>query len=134
MENAEERKIKILVADDEADFRRVMTYWLESHGYPVIAVSNGEEAVLASRQDSPDIILMDLRMPVCDGLEAIKRIRQFDSEIPIIIISAYIDDPKGKEAMIYGISGVFYKGKDFKEFQERLSLLGSILRTHKKLK
>lgn len=134
MENTEEKKIKVLVADDEVDFRKVMTFWLESRGYPVIAVSDGQEAILATQKDNPDIILMDLRMPVCDGLEAIKRIRQFNQDIPIVLISAYIEDPKAKEAMVYGISGVFYKGKDFKDFQERLSLLDSILRTHKKLK
>jgi CheY-like chemotaxis protein len=130
----DENKIKVLVADDEVDFRQVMTFWLESRGYPVVAVSNGEEAALATEKEKPDIILMDLRMPVADGVEAIKRIRQFDQDIPIIIISAFVDDPKAKEAMVYGISGVFYKGKDFKEFQERLSLLDSALRTHRKLK
>jgi len=127
----DEKKIKVLVADDEADFRRVMTFWLESRGYPVIGASNGEEAVLAAQKEKPDIILMDIRMPVVDGAEAIKKIRQFDEDVPIIIISAYVDDPKAKEAMVYGISGVFYKGKDF---HEGLSLLDSLLRTHKKLK
>jgi hypothetical protein len=51
--------------------------------------------------------------------------------VPVIIISAYVDDRKAKEAMELGISGVFYKGK---EFQEGLSLLETTLRTHKQLK
>lgn len=130
----DEKKTKILIADDEADFCQLLTFWLESRGYPVIRASNGEEAVEAARKENPDIILMDLRMPVSDGVEAIKKIRQFNEDIPIIIVSAYVDDPRAKEAMVYGISGVFYKGKDFKDFQQGLSLLDSVLRTHKKLK
>ncbi|MFA5157404.1 MAG: response regulator [Candidatus Omnitrophota bacterium] len=126
-----EKKIKVLVADDETDFRQLLAFWLESRGYEVIAVSNGEEAVQTAQKENPDIVLTDLRMPVVDGVEAIRMIRRFNREVPIIVISAYVDDPKAKEAMAYGVSGVFYKGKDF---QEGLSLLDSALRTHKKLK
>jgi CheY-like chemotaxis protein len=127
----DEKKVKVLVADDESDFRKLMAFWLESRGYQVTAVSNGEEAAQAAEKEPPDIILMDLRMPVADGVEAIRRIRQHNRNVPIIIISAYVDDPKAKEAIAYGVSGVFYKGKDF---QEGLSLLDSALRTHKKIK
>ena len=74
---------------------------------------------------------MDLRMPGVDGVEAIQRIRKFDKEVPIIVISAHLDNEKAKLASDYGISGIFYKGEDFKE---GLSLLEAALRTHKSLK
>lgn len=122
---------KVLVADDEADFRQLITFWLQSKGYSVIVAANGEEAIKLLEKEKPDIIFMDLRMPVMDGIEAIRRIRESNKEIPIIVISAYVDDPKAKEAISYGISGVFYKGK---EFEEGLSLLEVALRTHKQLK
>ena len=126
-----EKNIKIVMVDDEADFRQLMTFWLESKGYSIKAAASGQEGIALVQAENPDIIFMDLRMPVMDGAETIKRIREFNKDVPIIIISAYVDDPKVKEAMPYVISGVFYKGKDF---AEGLSLLESVLRTHKKLK
>jgi CheY-like chemotaxis protein len=127
----ENKKIQVLVVDDENDFLQLMTFWLESKGYSVIVASNGESAVGLVKEKNPNVVFMDLRMPVMDGIEAIKKIREFNKDIPIIIISAYVDDPKAKEAIDYGISGVFYKGKDF---EEGLSLLEVALRTHRKLK
>ena len=126
-----DKDIKVLLADDEDDFRQVMTFWLESKGYSVIAASNGESAIKMAKENSPDIIFLDLNMPVLDGVESLKKIREFDKEIPVIFISAYVDDKRVNEAFGYGLSGVFYKGKDF---QEGLALLESALRTHKKLK
>lgn len=126
----ETKKIKVLVTDNEPDFRQLMQFWLESRGYAVLTAPDGESAIQAVKENSPDIIFMDLRMPQMDGAEAIKRIRQFNQDVPIIIISAYLEDLKIKEASGYGISGVFYKGKDF---AQGLSLLESALRRHKKL-
>ena len=124
-------KIKVLVVDDEADFQQLMSFWLQSKGYDVIVACDGKEAIKGVKAQKPDIVFMDLRMPVMDGTQAIKEIRQFDKDLPIIVISAYVDDPEIKEASKYGTSGVFYKGKDF---EEGLSLLEVALRTHKQLK
>jgi CheY-like chemotaxis protein len=127
----EKQKIRILIVDDEADFRQLLKFWLEKKGYEVLEVGNGQESLVKIKEENPDIVFMDLRMPVMDGVEAIKQIRQFNQDIPIIVISAFVEDPKVKEAMDYGISGVFYKGE---EFEKSLVLLESVLRTHKKLK
>jgi len=126
-----ENEIKILLVDDEEDFRKLLAFWLKSKGYSVITASNGEDALSLARNERPDIIFMDLNMPVMDGADALKRLREFDKDVPVIIISAYVDDRRAKAAMESGISGVFYKGKDF---QEGLSLLEAALRTHKQLK
>ena len=122
---------KVLLVDDEADFRQLLQYWLTSKGDSVITADNGEAAVTLTREQSPDIILLDLNMPVADGATALKKIREFNKDVPVIIISAYVDDRRAKEAMQSGISGVFYKGKDF---QEGLTMLEAVLHTHKKLK
>ncbi|MFA6216223.1 MAG: response regulator [Candidatus Omnitrophota bacterium] len=127
----ENNDIKVLVVDDESDFRQVMTFWLQSKGYSVISASNGENALAMVKEQNPDIIFLDLNMPVMDGVESLKRIRKFNANIPVIFISAFVDDKRVNEAMSYGVSGVFYKGTDF---QEGLSLLEAALRTHKKLK
>jgi CheY-like chemotaxis protein len=127
----DDKKNQVLVVDDEADFRQLMTFWLESKGYSVIVAADGKSAIQLVKTKKPDIVFLDLRMPVMDGIETIKRIRRINKKVPVIIISAYVDDPMSKDAADYGISGVFYKGKDF---NEGLSMLESALRTHKQLK
>jgi two-component system, OmpR family, response regulator VanR len=125
------QQIKILMADDEADFRQVMTFWLNKKGYEVVPAVDGQNAIQLLKQHKPDIIFLDLNMPVLDGVETLKKIRELDKTIPVIMISAFVDDKRINEAISCGISGVFYKGKDF---QEGLNLLEVALRTHKNLK
>ena len=122
---------KILLVDDEQDFLQLMKFWLESKGYSIVTAGDGEAAIDLVKKEELNIILIDLRMPKMDGVETIKRIRGFNKNIPIIVISAYVDDPRAAETMKYGISGIFCKHKDF---QEGLSLLESALRVHKNLK
>lgn len=126
-----ENEVKVLLVDDEEDFRKLLAFWLKSKGYSVITASNGEEALKLVSQESPSLIFMDLNMPVMNGTDTLKKLRESNKDVPVIIISSYVDDRKAKEAMDLGISGVFYKGKDF---QEGLSLLEAALRTHKQLK
>ena len=126
-----DKDIKVLVVDDEVDFRQVMSVWLKSKGYSVIASANGRDAIGMVKKEKPDIIFMDLRMPVMDGSETIKEIRRFNKNVPIIIISAYLDYPKIKEIASSDISGIFYKSEDF---EKGLVLLESVLRRHKRLK
>lgn len=126
-----DKSIKILLVDDEEDFRQLMAFWLESKGYAILTASNGQEAVKVVKNDAPDIIFLDLHMPVMDGVTALKEIRTFNKDVPVIVISAHTGDPKAREAMAFGISGVFPKSNNF---EEGLTLLESVLRTHKKLK
>ncbi|MFH0738991.1 MAG: response regulator [Candidatus Omnitrophota bacterium] len=125
------KKITVLLVDDEADFTQPMSFWLQSKGYAVVVAPDGRKAVEIVKKDRPDIVFMDLSMPGGDGVNAVRDIRAFNKEIPIIIISAYLDDQRIREVGPHGISGVFYKGADF---NEGLALLESALRTHKKLK
>ena len=122
---------KIIVVDDEEDFLFTMEYWLKSKDYEVKAATNGLKALDLAKTFNPDLILLDVNMPGIDGIETLKRIREFNKEVPVIIITAYVGEERVNEASAYKISGLFYKDKDFKE---GLSMLESVLRTHKKLK
>ena len=123
--------IKVLLVDDEPDFTQPMAFWLKSKGYEPIEVTSGEEALKLIKETPPDIIFLDINMPVMDGLATLKKIREFNKDIPVVIVSAYVDDPRGRESYSYGVAGVFYKGDDL---SEGLILLETILRTHKQLK
>jgi CheY-like chemotaxis protein len=82
---------RILVVEDNEDNRRILLYRLRKIGdFEIIETENGEEAVAAVVENPPDLIFMDLKMPVMDGWEATRRIRQLDrgKDIPIIALTA----------------------------------------------
>jgi DNA-binding response OmpR family regulator len=88
---------KILIAEDERDIRDLITFTLGFAGFEVVAASNGEEAVNLARQEIPDLILMDVRMPRMTGYEACA-IMKADAklkDIPVIFLSA-----KGQDSEI----------------------------------
>jgi DNA-binding response OmpR family regulator len=82
---------KILVVDDEPRYLRLMEANLQIEGYEVIQAFNGQQAVEMVGQERPDLVLLDVMMPVLDGFQALERIRGF-ATTPIIIVSA-----KGQE-------------------------------------
>lgn len=124
-------KITVLVAEDEADFRTIMTFWLESKGYAVITASDGRAAVELVKEKKPDVVFLDLNMLGMDGVEAFKKIREFNKDIPVIIISAHIGTLRAKEVMSLGVSGIFSKEDNF---EKGFSLLEVALKGHNKLK
>ena len=81
----------ILVVEDYEDARSCMKFLIESYGYQVVEASDGLQAIESFRQHFPDLILMDISMPVMDGLTATKAIRKFSGtgEIPIIAVTAH---------------------------------------------
>jgi len=79
---------RILVADDEKDMVIGLRDNLQFEGYEVIVASDGEEAVEAATQHSPDLILLDIMMPKLDGLQACQRIRQAGFMVPILMLTA----------------------------------------------
>lgn len=81
----------ILVVDDEALLVKGIRFNLKSDGYDVITGSNGQEAVDLAKTQSPDLIVLDVMMPVMDGLTACGKIREF-SDVPIILLTAKADD------------------------------------------
>jgi CheY-like chemotaxis protein len=80
---------KILVVDDEESIRFLYKEELEEEGYLVECAQNGEEALEKLSIFKPDLISLDIKMPVMDGIEALKRIREKERQLPIILCSAY---------------------------------------------
>ena len=81
--------VKILVVDDEENLRFLYERELMDEGYEIILARDGRECLDMVTQHSPDLIILDIRMPRMDGLEAIGKIIEINKDIPIIINSAY---------------------------------------------
>lgn len=127
----DKKEINILLVDDEPDFVEPVALWLNSKGYNVQTAGNGKEAVLKVRQDPPHIIFMDINMPEMDGLEALKEIRTFNRDVPVILITAaYKDEEKINKAKECGISGIFAKNYTFDQLANMIHVA---LKTHKQL-
>ena len=81
----------ILVADDEANIRELVTLYLEKEGFSVITASDGRAAVNSAREFQPDLIVLDLMMPELSGYEVCRELRR-DSDVPILMLTARGDD------------------------------------------
>ena len=88
---------RILIAEDERDIRDLIAFTLRFAGYEVLTANNGEEAVQMTRQELPDLVLTDVRMPKMTGYEACKQIKADPKtqHIPVVFLSA-----KGQEAEV----------------------------------
>ena len=83
--------MKILIVDDEALLVKGIRFNLQNEGYDVITGSDGLEAVQLVKQESPDLVVLDVMMPNMDGMTACSKIREF-SDVPIILLTAKTDD------------------------------------------
>jgi two-component system, cell cycle response regulator DivK len=91
MMNVEQDRPLVLVVDDYEDHRLALRLFLERRGCQVVEAADGDEAAKAATREHPDLILMDISMPVLDGCAAMLRIRekQETRDVPIVAISAY---------------------------------------------
>ena len=77
-----------MFAEDEMDLQEVVTAYLEYQGYYVTAVCNGAQAVEKAKTDAYDAIVLDVMMPVMDGVTAMKKIREAGNTVPAIFLTA----------------------------------------------
>ncbi|MBI5198622.1 MAG: sigma-54-dependent Fis family transcriptional regulator [Nitrospirae bacterium] len=93
---------KILVVDDDNEVKDILLEMLEKKGFSPIGVSGGRQAINIFNRDTPDAVLLDLRMPDMDGIETMKELKKIDPDVPIIIITAYGDIPTAVEVIKLG--------------------------------
>jgi two-component system response regulator (stage 0 sporulation protein F) len=80
---------KIMIVDDEENIRFLYKEELEEEGFVVELAENGEEALSKLREFQPDLITLDIKMPGMNGIEVLKKIREQDRHLPIVLCSAY---------------------------------------------
>jgi two-component system cell cycle response regulator DivK len=117
--------VTVLLVEDTEDNRFMMRRLLEMTGYRVVEAMNGEEAVKLAKAEEPQLILMDLSLPVIDGLAATRLIRKLPhfALTPIIAVSAHDTSDFQSEAIQAGCNRYITKPIDFNELEELIAEL-----------
>jgi two-component system sensor histidine kinase/response regulator len=121
------RPLRVLLAEDNAVNQRLVLALLKKHGHTAVAVGNGRDAVAAVASDTFDIVLMDVQMPVMDGLEAIAAIRAAEgasgTRVPIIALTAHAMKGDREECVAAGADGYVTKPIDSVELFGQIETL-----------
>jgi two-component system cell cycle response regulator DivK len=115
----------VLVVEDYEDTRLAMRLSLEEQGYRVLEAENGEQAVSLARRERPDIILMDLSLPVMDGLDATRHIRETPEtrDTVIVAVTAHLETDYRTKALAAGCNAYVTKPIDFEWLDDLLNSL-----------
>jgi two-component system, cell cycle response regulator DivK len=123
MGERDSKDLKVLVVEDVEDTRFYMRLELEHHGFIVFEAENGQAAVELAKRETPDVILMDLTLPLMDGFAATKLIRQHDQlqRVPIIAVTAHQETDFRSDAKASGFDAYVTKPIDIKSLKELIN-------------
>lgn len=116
-------RARVLVVDDETDIVSTVKYRLEFCEFEVITAANGKEGLEKAANEKPDIILLDISMPVMNGHEMLERLKNSPDvkDIPVIVVSAFSDAKDVAQAAKLGIADYVTKPFDFPDLMEKIS-------------
>jgi two-component system NarL family response regulator len=113
--------MKLMLVDDHPLFMEGLQYLLETHGIEVAGVAkNGREALVKARILKPDIILMDIKMPECSGMDALKLIKSEMPNTKVVMLTTSEEDEDLFDAVKYGASGYLLKSTNARELVDML--------------
>lgn len=98
----ENNSYKILVIDDDESIRKTLTNYLKKLNFNVYSASNGSEGIEIAQKEIPDLVITDIKMPKADGFEVLKKVKEIDSHIHVIMITAFDDMSSTVKAMQQG--------------------------------
>ena len=122
-----DKKIKILISEDNPDIRKILVMRLEINGYDVIQAKDGEEAVDKIKKDRPALVILDLMMPKISGFEVCRMIKFDDKykDMPIIVLSALDQQADRERAIENGADAYFIKPFDLELLLSKIKSLVS---------
>jgi len=103
---------RILIIDDEIIIRKLFIRLLTREKYKVLTAANGKKGIETVKKEKLDLVILDLKMPEMDGIEALKRIKEFNKNIRVIIITAYGTIKSASEALNLGADDFISKPFD----------------------
>jgi DNA-binding NtrC family response regulator len=106
---------KILIIDDDHMMLNALTTLLETEDYTTATAMDGEIGIRMYREQQPDVVLLDLRLPTTNGIEVLKEIRRINRQAKVIIITGYPSPEVREEAMANGAFYFYEKSKDVGE-------------------
>jgi two-component system, cell cycle response regulator DivK len=123
MAERDRKDLKVLLVEDFEDTRLFMRLALEDQGFIVFEAENGQAAVETASREKPDVILMDLTLPLMDGFEATKLIRRNDAlkNVPIIAVTAHQEDDFRSDAKASGFDAYVTKPIDVNWLKELIA-------------
>jgi two-component system, OmpR family, response regulator ArlR len=127
------KTLKILIVEDEKRLAQLLKDAISDHFFSVIIAKDGNEGLKKFKTFKPDIIITDIMMPLCDGLDMTIKIKELDSFIPIIILSAHSDKEKLLKAIDVGISKYFIKPFDPDDLIEYINKIAPNLHKQKQV-
>ena len=111
---------RVLLVDDEEDFVTTLAKRLAARGLKVETSESGETALDKVRDHDFDVIVLDLAMPGLDGIETLRRLKELDPDLQVILLTGHGSVPKGVEAMKLGALDFLEKPADFTELLEKI--------------
>jgi len=129
------KKMKILLADDEASFRDIIKHILRSEKYEVVTAKNGKEAVDIFKKESPDLVILDVSMPYLNGIQVFEKIKKFFGEryIPVLFLTASMEVDTRLKALYKGAVDYVTKEISPEEILARVKNFLEIKNKHDKL-
>jgi two-component system, OmpR family, KDP operon response regulator KdpE len=100
---------RVLVVDDEPDLRLLVRLALETFGYQISEAGDGQQALDTISSDPPDVVLLDIKLPIVDGWQVLQRLRSEGNLLPVIMLSAHASDSTYNKAMEAGCNGYIAK-------------------------
>jgi two-component system response regulator VicR len=118
-----EKRHKILVVDDDQKALLLMEAVLKPHGYDVVLIKDGEQAIQTAIKEKPDLILLDIMMPVLDGYTILNKIKEYETmrNIPVVMVTALEQDGNKVFASIVGASAYITKPISSKHLIETIA-------------
>ena len=111
----------VLVVDDDVSLLETTAYMVETLGYYVITAQNGMEAVEKYKEIKPSLVFMDVKMPMMDGFEAFFKIKNYDSDAKVVLITAYaMDEKKHLKAQSMNLLDTIEKPYDIERIEDAL--------------
>lgn len=119
-------KLKILLVEDHHLVREAFRLMLNDFGITnIIETDNGVEAVEKTKNGKPDLILMDLMLPLLDGMESSREIRKFDTQVKILAVTVHSDEQILKKAISCGMDGLLLKNSEAIELKKAINIVMS---------
>ncbi|MBN8253368.1 response regulator [Priestia flexa] len=109
---------KILIVDDQYGIRILLTEVLQKEGYQTFQAANGFQAIDIAKEQQLDLVLLDMKIPGMDGIEILKRLKEYDKTIKVIIMTAYGELDMIQEAKDLGALTHFAKPFDIDEIRQ----------------